>query len=124
MINDDKPLLAIREEGVTVYGTPYAGKERLQTNTSAPVAGIVVLHQAPENAIRRLTAREAFPLLFNQAYRPQDAEGMIRTLDLVQCLTELPVFSLGCTISQEAVTLAYNALTGAATDRNEGRETR
>ena len=116
MINDDKPLLAIREEGITVYGTPFAGKENLQTNTSAPVAGIVILHQAPENKIRRMTAREAYPMLLNQTYRRKDPEGMIRTMDLVQKLSELPVYALGCTISQEAVDLAYQALTGEDTD--------
>ena len=111
MINDDKPLLEVRDSGITVYGTPFAGKENLQTNTSAPVAGIVILHQAPENSIRRMTPREAYPMLLNQTYRRKDPEGMIRTLDLVQKVSELPIYSLGCTISQEAVELAYRALT-------------
>lgn len=35
MINDDKPLLRFAPEGVTVFGTPWAGKAHLQTNTSA-----------------------------------------------------------------------------------------
>lgn len=39
MINDDKPLLQIGLDNVTVYGTPFAGKEGLQENTSAPVGG-------------------------------------------------------------------------------------
>ena len=111
MINDDKPLLEVRDSGITVYGTPFAGKENLQTNTSAPVAGIVILHQAPENSIRKMTPREAYPMLLNQTYRRKDPEGMIRTLDLVQKVSELPIYSLGCTISQEAVELAYRALT-------------
>lgn len=51
MINDDKPLLSIRKEGVIVYGTPYGGKEGLQTNTSTHVSGIVVLHQGLKNTI-------------------------------------------------------------------------
>lgn len=111
MINDDKPLLKITSEAVTVYGTPFAGKEGLQTNTSAPVTGIVLLHQADTNEIHRLSPQEAYPLLLNQTYRPKDAAGLRKTLELVQRLAELPVYSMGCTISHEAVTLAAKTLT-------------
>lgn len=112
MINDDKPLLKVTSEGVTVYGTPFAGKEGLQENSSAPVAGIVLLHQAESNHIRRLSPREAYPMLLNQTYRPKDGAGLMKTLELVQCLSELPVYSMGCTISREAVALAVQTLTG------------
>lgn len=116
MINDDKPLLRFTEQEIRVYGTPYAGKDRLQTNTSAPVAGIVLLHQAKENEIHRLTGTEAYPFLLNQAYRVEDAQGMLKTLDLVHSLSRIPVYALGCTISKEAAELAYQTVT------EEGRQ--
>lgn len=112
MINDDKPLLRITSDGVTVYGTPFAGKEGLQENSSAPVAGIVLLHQAGTNSIRKLSPQEAYPMLLNQTYRPKDAAGLMKTLELVQRLSELQVYSMGCTISREAVALAVQTLTG------------
>lgn len=111
MINDDKPLIYAGEDELTVYGTPYGGKDGLQTNTCAPVSGIVVLRQANENVIRRLTVKEAYPLLLNQTYRGFGPDGLIRTMDLVERLTRVPVYELGCTISQEAVQMAYRALT-------------
>ena len=110
MINDDKPLLRVEPSGVTVYGTPYGGKEGIHTNTSARVGGIVLLHQAPVNSIRPLSAKESYPFLLNQTHRPEDVSKLLRTMELVQSLANLPVFELGCTISQEAVELAYNAL--------------
>lgn len=113
VINDDKPLLAFTQSGIFVYGTPYGGKERLQCNGSAPLAGLACLYQAPENTIRRLSYGEAFPQLLNQTYRPADPQGLIQAMDLVDRLCQLPVFSLGCTISQEAAALAYDALTSA-----------
>lgn len=116
MINDDKPLLAVRKDAVKVYGTPYGGKDNIQSNTSAKVAGIVILHQADRNEIHRMTAKEAYPMLQNQTYRRSDAEGMFKTMDLVQKLSELPVYSLGCTISDEAVELAWNTLNEAGGD--------
>ena len=110
-INDDKPLLSVSEHSVIVHGTPYGGKEGLQTNTSAPVSAIVVLHQAAENSIRFMPFSEAYPVLLNQTYRRSDPEGKIKTMDLVAKLARLPVYSLGCTISMEAVELAYHCLT-------------
>lgn len=89
-----------------MYGTPFAGKEGLQENSSAPVAGIVLLHQAESNCLRRLSPREAYPMLLNQTYRPKDGAGLMKTLELVQHLSEVPVYSMGCTISREAVALA------------------
>lgn len=114
MINDDKPLLSFTagQEPVTVYGTPYGGKDNIQTNMSAPVAGIVILHQAGENTIRRMSAQEAFPMLLNQTYRRNDAESMRKTMELVWRLSAIPVWSMGCTISHEAAVLARDALTG------------
>ena len=111
MINDDKPLLHLAENEIVVYGTPWSGKEQLQTNTSAPVAGIVILHQAMENKIRRIEAREAYPMLLNQTHRGTSADGMKYTLDFVWRLAQVPVYSLGCTISKEAVLLAHQSLT-------------
>ena len=119
MINDDKPLVSIPVEStdedicgdaIRVYGTPYAGKDGLQTNMSAPVAAIVILHQAKENTIERMDAKCAYPTLLNQTYRRNDPEGMIKTLELVGQLAKLPVYSLGCTISKEAVLLAYHTI--------------
>lgn len=111
MINDDKPLLQVTPEGVTVYGTPWAGKDHLQTNTSAPLAGIVLLRQAPENTIRVLTEREAYPRLLSQTHRVDAPAGLLHTLDLVKQLARLPVYELGCTPTPEAALLAYRTLT-------------
>lgn len=118
MINDDKPLLVIPQNSddkkssdtIKVYGTPYAGKDGLQTNTSAPISAIIILHQAKENTINRLDARSAYPMLLNQTYRRTDKIGMLKTLELVEQLSKLPIYSLGCTISKEAVMLAYDTI--------------
>lgn len=43
MINDDKPLLAVTAQGVTVSGTPWNGKHFRGTNMSAPLRAICIL---------------------------------------------------------------------------------
>ncbi len=110
MINDDKPLLKISDSGITVYGTPYGGKDNLHMNTSAPVGGVAILRQAKENAIRPMSAEEAYPMLLNQTYRRSDPEGLAKTLDLVWRIAELPVFLLDCTVSGEAAELACRTM--------------
>ena len=112
MINDDKPLLKVAPHEVRVYGTPYAGKEKLHTNTSAPVAAIVLLRQGQENHIQRISMQQAYPVLFQQSYRRAGGEGLPHTLDLVGKLAALPMYTLDCTISQEAVELVYERLKG------------
>lgn len=110
MINDDKPLLHVCDDGIDVYGSPFAGKEGLQEDTFAPVKGIVILHQSKENTIRRLSSKEAFPLLLSQTYRSQDPHSVIKTLEMVQLLSTVPVYALGCNISYDAVKLVYENL--------------
>lgn len=114
MINDDKPLLRREPDGSwRVFGTPYGGKDNLQQNISQTVRGIVLLERGRENRIVRVSAREAFPRLFAQTYHdPQAPAALLCTMDLVGKLAELPVFRLECTISEQAVHIAYDALKG------------
>ena len=46
MVNDDKPLISIGEDGVTAHGTPYNGKHRLGSNISGPLKAICILTRA------------------------------------------------------------------------------
>lgn len=116
MINDDKPLLRKGPDGSwRVFGTPYGGKNNLQANISQKIEGIVLLEQAKENRITPVTPREAYPRLLAQTYHDLQApEAMLRTMDLVGTLAQLPVFRLECTISEQAVQMAYDALRGEA----------
>ncbi len=113
MINDDKPLISFNNNEIRVYGTPYCGKHGIQTNTSGVVSGIIILNQAQTNSIKRLTPKEAFPRLMEQSYRVYEPDEIVKTIDMIHAMSRLPVFSMGCTISAEAVKMAYNALKGA-----------
>ena len=117
VINDDKPLLSVKDEEIRVYGTPYGGKHGLQTNISAPVAAIVILQQSSGNQAEKLRGKDAYPILLNQTYRRNDPAGIIRTMDLVSRLAELPIYLLRCNISTEAVQMIYEKLTEI--DENE-----
>lgn len=113
MVNDDKPLIKICEDGVIAYGTPWNGKHRLGNNMSAPLGAICIIKRATENAIRESSYEEAYPMLMQQCYRPSDREAMERTLELLDRMAKLLRFyELRCNISEEAARLSYGTMSG------------
>ncbi|MBQ7831269.1 MAG: hypothetical protein IJX30_09425 [Clostridia bacterium] len=113
MINGDKPILEETENGFIAYGTPWRGKEGWGTNASAPLCGLCFLEQAKENSIRKLTPSEVSGRLFQQILMPNEESAAIATLELTdKLIMQTPAYLLRCDISEEAVKLSFEALTG------------
>ncbi len=113
VINDDKPLLAIRSDRVIAYGTPWDGKHRISTNTSAPLKAICILTRSETNQIRKITAKEAYPLILQQTYRPDDSLALIKTLKLVdKMLARTEIYLLGCNMDKTAAEVSYAGMNG------------
>lgn len=111
MVNGDKPLLHITSEGVTVYGTPWDGKEHLSTNTSCPLKALCILTRSKTNHIERISKKEALPMLCQQSYRPCSPIGAQKTLALVDRLgSSVPLYRLGCNMEPEAALVAYHGM--------------
>ena len=113
MINGDKPILEYRENAFWAHGTPWKGKEAWGMKASAPLCGLCFLEQAKENSIRKLSPSEVSALLFKQILLPENEENVVATLDLADKLIKTtPAYLLKCDISQEAVQLSFEQLTG------------
>jgi len=113
MVNDDKPLLQITESGVMVYGTPWDGKHRLSSNVVVPLQAICILNRGEENRVEEITAREAYALCLQQTHRPTSAEGMMRTLPLLDRLLKgTRIFRLYCNMEWSAAEVAYRGMNG------------
>lgn len=111
MVNGDKPLLHITSEGVTVYGTPWDGKEHLSTNTSCPLKALCILTRSETNHIERISKKEALPMLCQQSYRPCSPIGAQKMLTLVDRLgSSVPLYRLGCNMEPEAALVAYHGM--------------
>ncbi len=111
MVNDDKPLLRIGENGVTVYGTPWDGKHRLSANLAVPLKALCILERDKENRIAPITRRDAYPMLMQQSYRPDDAAAMRKTMALVDKLgSSVSLYRLQCNMEPEAAEIAYKAM--------------
>lgn len=117
MINDDKPFLKINDDGVTVYGSPWNGKHRIGSNTSAPLKAICILERGTENHISEISAKEALPMLLQQSHRPMRMSMMPHYLDLIDQLSQkVRFYRLSCTMDPQAAVVAYEGMT------NKGKE--
>ncbi len=111
MINDDKPMLRVSDEGVTVYGTPWNGKHHLGGNISAPLKAIISLSRSDANSIAPLPASEAFPVLLSQVYASRSAATMRRIIGLEQRIVNgVRFYKLGCNLDPEAALVAYSGI--------------
>lgn len=108
MVNDDKPLLQVTENGVIVYGTPWDGKHHLSNNISVPLKAICILTRASENHIEPISKSTAFPMLLQQSNRPQDSLKMQKTLEILDKISDnIALYKLGCMVE---ITSAENRI--------------
>lgn len=111
MINDDKTFLKVSSDGVIAYGSPWSGKHGLDTNTSAPLKGICILHRGKENLIRRISAEDARPMLHHQSFVLENAASREKVHDLVeQLLLRVPLWEMDCTKTVEAAIVSHGAM--------------
>ncbi|MBQ8960100.1 MAG: hypothetical protein IJ071_02660 [Ruminococcus sp.] len=111
MVNDDKPLIRMTDSGPLVCGTPYCGKHGIGSNISVPLKAVCILTRAKKNSIRRVAPGEVRPLLLQQTYRPADPVQLMKTLDLMDRLTEwASLYVLGCNMDISAAETAYNGM--------------
>lgn len=88
VINGDKPLIKIdgAEEQPMVCGSPWAGKENMCSNTISPLKSIILMERAEHNRVEKISFLEAFPMLFQQVYRPFGKTETRKVLELLKKL--------------------------------------
>lgn len=113
IVNGDKAAVRVGET-VTVHGVPFSGTSGICENVSLPLQAIVVLSQAPENTVTRLSpvqaAQSLFPNLFvDRAISQEWQLALQHALDLV---ARVPIYALACTPDEGAVIALEKALRG------------
>ncbi len=112
MVNDDKPLIRIGDDGAVVYGTPYDGKHRLSTPVGVPLHGLCQLCRGEKNRIERISGQEIYPVLLQQMYRPHSGEALERSLLLLdRLIAAVPIYRLYANMDIEAAQVAYTKMT-------------
>lgn len=107
VINGDVCFVQRTPEEYLAWGTPWHGSSPYCMNTSVPVKALVVLKQAPYNALRELTGFEKVQEVSGNVFYPRwlkDGQELGVNL-LNHLLTDLPVYRLDNRADEEAVRL-------------------
>ncbi|MCD7818435.1 MAG: hypothetical protein LUH07_05230 [Lachnospiraceae bacterium] len=104
-VNGDRALLTKADGHWVAQGWPICGSSEICENISAPIRAIVTLSQEKENRASVIHPAEAFMSIYPQiTVNSWDRECITNSLNLTEALLkEVPVYHLGCTISEEAV---------------------
>ena len=114
VVNGDKPIVRVTEEGVFAFGTPWNGKEGYGENRGCPFRGVCFLERGDTNAIEDISPEDAAMRLFPQVYLPSDGEAVDKTLSLLdQFVDRLSFWRLRCNMEDEAARVAHDKMTRA-----------
>ena len=86
-INDDKPLLEVKDNEITLYSSPWNGKERRGNNIHAPLKSVIFLNRGITNTYRKLDNKEEIYFkLLSQVYLPKEKSKREKALKIIDIL--------------------------------------
>jgi hypothetical protein len=112
IINGDRTAVMPTEKGVLVHGIPFCGSSKICKNVTTELSAIVVLSQAPQTTISRLTGLRAFRQVWEGCTVDLwDRKETTVCTDLVlEALRQVPVFHLACTPDETAIQAVERAI--------------
>lgn len=113
ILNGDRCVIRRTAEGFVGGGSPWAGTSGIYRDEQAPIAGIFLVCQAPENRVQRLGIAAFGPLFSQTLVNSWDRDFMEHISGLYQqLLSQVPVYALYCRPDEDAVHAAAQALFG------------
>lgn len=110
IINDDKPALRRIDGRWYAYGTPWCGKDGINENSFAPIAGICFLHRG-DPQINRLKPLEAVGYILRQTNGSRKPEQVRKLMPVINALvTEIPIFEFYNHAEEGAELTTYRAM--------------
>lgn len=105
LINGDRPVLSKAGDSWLSWGSPYAGSSRCYVNESCPITAVIMLRQASECSLRRLSTGEAFRAVWSGlTVHTWDPEFVRIASDLaLDLIGSVHVFEFSCTPDERAV---------------------
>lgn len=105
VINGDRTVVTMGEDGVFAYGIPYCGTSGICQSAVLPVAAIVYLSQGPESVAVPLTGLRAFRRVWEGcSVHVWDREDVEMSANMVtEAIRQVPVVHLTCTPDESAV---------------------
>ena len=111
VINGDKPIIRSIGSELFVYGTPWCGKEGLNTNTKAKLTDLCFIHRSDQNSTVPMDNALAVGKLLRQIYLPKTGLAAENTLEMLnRLLVKCRVWEVNCTNDIEAAKNSYKAI--------------
>lgn len=97
-LSDDRVGVRLVHGMPVAYGTPWGGTAGIAKNHSVPLKAILVLEQAPANAIEPLPIEDAVPLLLARCFLPYWSSSMMgAAMDtMTDLIRKVPVYQFRC----------------------------
>ena len=115
IVNGDKPYIKIEKDEVFACGTPWCGKEGMNTNAIVPLKGIFMLERAAQNekdTIQEVGLTRALPFLLKQTFIPEGNDALKKTISLLlQMEQRVKLYKFRSKPTSEAIRLAYETVT-------------
>lgn len=104
-LNGDKTGISYQNNVAIAHGLPFSGTSGICANFCVPIRGMVLLGQAKENTISRLTGLKALKVVLDNCFGHQAVDGCVeRMVDIAGgILANTPIYSLACTPDENAV---------------------
>ena len=115
LLNDDSPIVGLRDGRAVAYGSPWSGKTPCYKNECYPIRAIVRLSQAPHNQMRKLCSLQAIGALLPSlppafAFDEKLEDAVMNVLSAV--VSKVPVYHLECLPNAEAAQLSHDTIFG------------
>lgn len=110
LLNDDSPLLCVKNDKIFVCGSPWSGKTSCYRQETVPLKAIVRLSQYPENKMSSPNRLRSIGAVYPSlppflAYDRSFSEKIIHITDKI--LKDVPVYELKCRPDKQAAEVAF-----------------
>lgn len=111
IINDDKPIIRIKNNKLIVYGSPFAGGTMKFQNDSADLGAIVFLERSKNNSIEELSPQSAMRYLFKESVRKIGKNQMNNSLNMISVILEnCKFYKLKCNMDKSSAILSRDTI--------------
>lgn len=112
LMNDDNPIIRIKEGTPYIYGSPWSGKTPCYRNIKARLGAIVQIDRAKQNSIDRLTPTGAFavmlPACSTMKWDKPTFDGICNTISTLISTTS--IYMLHCLPDEEAARICHKTI--------------
>ena len=110
-INDDKPLVSVNDD-ITIYSSPWNGKERRGNNNSALLKGVIFLNRSVDHTYRHIINKEEIYIkLLSQIYLPKEKskrEKALKIIDII--LKKINFYEINVNNDIESAKMTYKEI--------------